>query len=289
MLHGAVALLAAGCFQENLPQIDIPGTVVVPRAAATRVVPILDEEGEVISTEERFDTRFLGPVFIGAYAGIEDSSFGFPHPTMGPVIGGQPGNTFPYGGTTAGRFDFACYESIKCKVVTGRFTDYADILDYFKNSLGLPVRDQYGEEIVESSTFQQHCYDYNFATSDGEMSFLGSEQFTENADGDFEASFLLPHTTFVEGMAIWGFMDAPAISLENVDVNGTFTSCNRDIGRVETEYNQYYYEGAPYYDVLNIPTTYLGDGDWTADGTTFVTSPDEQPVLRVGIAYSEGQ
>ena len=41
----------------------------------------------------------------------------------------MPGNAYPYGGGSVGRYDFACFSSVACKVVTGRFTDYDDILD----------------------------------------------------------------------------------------------------------------------------------------------------------------
>ena len=52
--------LALGCaFDEELPQADITGTVVIPREAATR--RILDEEtGEIT---EVTDSRFIGPVY----------------------------------------------------------------------------------------------------------------------------------------------------------------------------------------------------------------------------------
>lgn len=274
----------AGCYQENLPQIDIAGKVVLPRAAATRTVPVVDDQGSVTGTTEVTDPRLLGPVFLGAYSGIDTTAFVYPHPAMGPVINGVPGNAFPYGATTVGRFDFACYEFLACKVTTGRFTSYADMLDYFANVLATPVVDVYGTEIEAGSTFQQRCYDYFNITSDEEVSFLGPESFTENADGDFEGSFLMAHTTYVEGMSFWGFMDAPTVDPVSPSSNGSFSTCNATAGRQYVEYDQDFYEGAPYADVLNVPSYYIYVGDWVADGSTVMTSPDEEPTINLTVS-----
>ena len=153
-----ILLSVLGCYQENLPDYDFVGKVVVPKAAATRLIS--NGEG---GTEEVTDARFIGPVFLGAYSGIDTVSFPYPHPSMGPILDSSvPGNTFPYGGTSVGRFDFACYDTLACKVVTGRFTDYNDVLDYFR-IIGKPVTDFEGTEIDSSSTFQQQCYYYYHA------------------------------------------------------------------------------------------------------------------------------
>jgi len=278
--------LLVGCFQENLPQIDVVGKVVLPRAAATRSVPIL-EDGQVVGNEEVTDVRLVGPIFVGAYSGIDTTSFTYPHPAMGPVIAGEAGDAFPYGGTTVGRYDYACYESIACKVTTGRFKDYADIIDYFGKVLGAPVVDSHGFEISSADTFQQYCYDYFNITSDQELSFIGDEQFTENADGDFEASFQMPRTTFKEGMTIWGFMDAPVVSVVDTLNNGTFSTCDADAGRDYTEYDNVVDEGAAYDDILNLPSGYLRVGDWVSDGSTTMTSQDDQPTVTLGVSLEE--
>jgi len=279
--------LAIGCaYEEELPEKDILGTVIVPAAAATRLLP---------SGEEVEDPRHIGPIFLGAFAGIDEVSFGYPHPSMGPIIQSDtPGNTFPYGGTTVGRFDFACYEALACKVVTGRFSDYADVLDYF-SGLGNPVTDANGAEVVNGSTFQQACYDYFFATSDEEMSFIGADQFTKNADGDYEASFTMAHTVFVDGMRIWGWMDAPTIDLANTSDNGGFSTCDPTSGRNEVEYDEDFYEGRVYVDVLNTPSQYIYAGDWVASTTddTLVTLVEDDsgdmvpssPVVRLDLGF----
>jgi hypothetical protein len=219
-------LLALGCaYQEVVPEKDIYGTVIVPREAATRLLP---------GGEEVTDIRLIGPVYLGAFSGIDSVSFNYPHPDMGPIVtADEPGDTFPFGGTTVGRFDFACYEALACKVVTGRFTDYADILDYF-SMLGNPVQDANGAEVLNPSTFQQACYDYFYATSDAEFSFIGEQDFVENADGDFEASFTMAHTVFVDGMSIWGWMDSPNIDLANTLNSGGFSTRKRVARRPTT-------------------------------------------------------
>lgn len=275
--------LLACSYQENVPEVDISGTVVVPRAAATRTE--VDDAG---NETEVVDQRIIGPVILGAFSGIDRLSFGYPHPAMGPVIEADtPGDAFPYGGTTVGRIDFACYEALSCRVATGRFADYADILDYFANVVGIPVTDPYGTVIDDASTFQQYCYEYFEYTSDQEMSFIGDLDFEENADGDFEAEFFMPHTQFVDGMTIWGWMDAPAVSIANPEVHGTFSSCNADAGRQYTDYDQTYYEGRLNYDLLNLPSMYINWGDWVADGEAVLATAEDTPTVNLSFYYGE--
>ncbi len=280
-------ILALGCaYEEVLPEKDITGTVIVPAAAVTRLLP----NGETLE-----DPRLMGPIFLGAFSGIDSTSFGYPHPSMGPIVTADtPGDTFPYGGTTVGRFDFACYEALACKVVTGRFEDYADILDYFE-LLENPVRDANGALVDNASTFQQACYEYYYATSDAEMAFIGADQFTVNGDGDYEASFTMPHTVFVDGMKLWGWMDAPTIDLANSSNNGGFSTCDPNSGRNQVEYDEDYYEGRAYYDALNTPSQYVFDGDWIAQDTeeAVVTLVEDEsgemvptnPVVRLDFGF----
>lgn len=277
-------ILAFGCaYQEELPERDIYGKVIVPAEAVTRLLP----SGETVE-----DPRFIGPIFLGAFSGIDFTSFNYPHPTMGPIITSDtPGDTFPYGGTTVGRYDFACYEELACKVVTGRFADYGDILDYF-NILENPVTDNDGNVIENPSTFQQACYDYYHATSDAEMAFIGADQFTKNADGDYEASFVMAHTVFVDGMTVWGWMDAPTIDLANPANSGGYSTCDPNAtGRNANEYDEDFYEGRVYYDALNVPSQYIYAGDWIAQGAeeAVVTQNEagetSQPVVRLDFGF----
>ncbi|MDP2315034.1 MAG: hypothetical protein Q8P41_19190 [Pseudomonadota bacterium] len=279
-----ILILALGCaYNEELPEKDILGTVIVPAAAATR----LQADGTTAT-----DPRFIGPIFLGAYSGIDTVSFGYPHPSMGPIVTADtPGDAFPYGGTTVGRYDFACYESLACKVVTGRFSDYNDMLEYFGTVLGSPIQDDNGADVANGSTFQQACYDYFYATSDQEMAFLGDLDFALNADGDFEAAFVMPHTVFVEGMTIWGWMDAPEIVPANPTESGGFSSCDVSTGREFDQYDENFREGRVYFDALNTPSQYIYAGDWVASGAeeAVVNSPDDKPVVRLDFGFGVGE
>lgn len=290
----ALLVILGGCWQENLPQVDIQGKVVLPRSAATRDIPVLDANGDLtydvdgnVITEEWTDPRLIGPVYLGAYSAIDTVSFDFPHPKMGPIITADvPGDTFPYGGTTVGRIDFACYEALRCKVSTGRFTDYAAILEYFKK-IGTPVVDYRGNTVDSASTFQQYCYDYFYYTSDAEISFIGDLDFTERDDGDFEAEYYMAQVTFVPGMSLWGFMDAPDILATQPEEEGTFDTCYLEYGgRSVTDYDQSYYEGGPYNDILNFPATYVQEHDFVAEGVV-IDSPDETPEIVLSFEVEE--
>lgn len=274
--------ILTGCYQENLAQIDIPGKLLIPKAAATRTVPVFADDGTITGTTELTDVRFLGPIYIGAFSGIDSTSFTYPHPAMGPVIGGLSGDAFPYGATSVGRFDFACEKGLACLVTTGRFETYDSVIDYFNNILGNPVTDLHGDPVLTGSELQQQCYEYYYATSDAEISFVGPTDFTETDAGDFEADFVLPHTTYIEGMAIWGYMDAPAIDTVVTDQNGSFSTCNASSGgRIVYDYDQTFNEGATEVDAINVPSNYLRVGDWVTDGETFLNSPDEEPTLNL--------
>lgn len=284
----SILLPLVGCvYQEHLPEIDIRGKVIVPRAAATRTTPDADGDGV---TEEVTDVRLIGPVYLGAFAGIDTASFSYPHPAMGPIVTSDfPGNTFPFGGATVGRLDFACYEAIACKVTTGRFTSYDDVIDYFSRILGTPILDRYGAVVDNSSVFQQYCYQYFDATSEQEINFIDAADFVENDDGDFEADFLMAHTVFNEGMAIWGWMDAPQIGTDSVEANGAYGTCNARGGRQFTEYDQDYYEGRPYTNTLNYPSQYVYDGDWVSSGDVTMQAREDEPVVHLDVLVSEGE
>lgn len=281
-----ILLTALACYQENIPEVDLVGKVVLPRAAATRLVPTYDADGNISGSQEVTDTRLIGPVFLGAYAGMDFSSFAYPHPSMGPILDAStPGDAFPYGGTSVGRYDFACYDMLACKVVTGRFSDYNDVLDYFR-MIGRPVTNFDGDEIQYGSTFQQQCYYYYYATSDVEISFIGAQDFSENDAGDFEATFNMPHTTFNEGMALWGYMDAPIISALSTASNGTFTTCQETNSHEVPDYNNTYTEGEQVTDSLNYPSLSITSGDWVGDGNTFVQSADDDLTVNLSFQYT---
>jgi hypothetical protein len=289
ILTSLILLPLVACrYEESIPERDLVGKVVIPRAAATQQV--INADGTL--GEEITDVRLLGPVYLGAYSGVDTESFPYPHPAMGPVITSDyPGNTFPYGGTTVGRFEFGCFESTACRVTTGRFKDYADVLDYFANVLGDPVTDARGDVVDSPSAMQQACYTYHNVTTDAEIAFVGGDnlKFTENADGDFEAEFLMPHTVFVENMVIWGWMDAPRITLDAGDVNGQFSTCDGATGRQVNEYDQEYFQGRTQYDLLNFPSLYVYEGDYVADGQATVASVDDVVTVNLNIPVTEAE
>lgn len=283
-----VIAVMGGCYQENLPQVDLHGTVVLPVEAAQLSVVTLDGQGNVTDATPVDDARAIGPVFLGAFASMDTSSFSYPHPSMGPIVTStQPGDTFPYGASSVGRFDFACYKFLACKISTGRFSSYADILDYFNNVVGNPIVDDHGYPVEASSTFQQQCYEYFYATADEEFSFIGDLDFTLT-DAGYEADFVMPHTTLEPGMSLWGFMDAPVSKVDGYYTYSGFSTCNSsDGGNQHVQYDQDFYEGAPYPDILNYPSSYIRIGDWVADGQTTVNSADDDLVINLSVQVQE--
>jgi hypothetical protein len=262
-------LLVLGCtFDEHLPQVDISGTVVIPREAATRTVTN-PTTGELV---EVTDTRFIGPVVLGAFASINADDFPYPHPEIGPVIGGElEGNTYPYGGGTVGRFDFACFEDLACRISTGRFRDFQDILNFFAETLDDPVVDEYGTVVDSAEYFRAYCYELFQYTADYELAFVSNADmdgdgtvadgeglhFAENPNGDFEANFTLWQVTYKPDMQLWGWMDTPSEKY-------TFSTCDPDRGQRNTKYSNDYYYGSNYTDLLNYPSKYVYENDWVS-------------------------
>lgn len=280
-------LLVLGCvWDEELPERDFVGRLVIPKAAATRE----KVDGTGAAGETVFDVRFMGPIYVGAYSGMNFEAFSYPHPAMGPVIdAGEPGNAFPYGGTTIGRLDFACYEAIKCRVVTGRFETYDALIDYFANYIGSPIVDAEGELVTSASVFQQECYELFDYTSDAELAFIGAERLDFEEEGDnLVAEFVLPHTLYKEGMSVWGWMDAPALTAAVGDVDGAFSTCDIEAGRPWDVYDEEFAQGRTQLDLMNYPSNYIYGGDWVADGLTVVASEDAEIEVNINIQVSEG-
>jgi hypothetical protein len=271
----SVVSMLACAFDEKVPEVDIQGVLRIPVEAASRYPVTLGDDDVTLEVGElTADVRFIGAVYLGAYSGIDTISFDYPHPAMGPSIDGQLGDTYPYGGTTVGRFDFACYQAVACRVVTGRFTSFGDVIDYFANSLGKPIENVLGEEVVTEDAYREECYDYFEITTDAELAFIGEPQFVR--DGDyFVADFKMPHTLGVDGAWIWGFMDAPEIDRLQTDSNGTFTTCNPSVGRNRTDYNETTIEGRTEYEVLNEPSRYISPGDWVTGSPVKLTFDEE--------------
>lgn len=279
----AVASLLAitgACTGEGLEIHDLVGKIVVPREAATQVyqdrVPRVDGNGDPVTDvngnqiydiEDRTvtDVALIGPIYVGAYPEIDYFARRFPSPKVGPVD-----LAYPYIGTAVGDFRFACLESLACKVVSGRFVDYDDLVSFFNDEVGYQITDPFMQPVEVGEYIRQQCFELLRVTSDQEVRITVTQdqnddgvldaadlQFVENADGDFEAEFKMWQAEFFEGMQLWAYMDAP-----NGDAF-TFDSCNGDEGFDENTYTSDYQAGIPYQDLLNSPHDYINEGDWT--------------------------
>ena len=266
----------AGCaYQEDLPEVDLLGTVRIPAAASQF------EFGEDIDKLEIIDdARAMGPVYIGVFPSVQEGLYDFPHPEIGPVLNtSQEGDTYPYGGTTIGRFDWACYQELVCKVTTGRFTSYDDLLDYFANVIGDSVSDSEGVEVGSGTEFQEHCYELLFATADYEMLFINETTDFVLEDGYYVAEDVeIPQVPYTEGMAIWGWMDMPSRTYE-------YSTCDPGNGEIASYYNEFYDRGTNYIDVLNFPGKYIDPGDWIVQEAVLVNDPDAKFDLEIGFNY----
>lgn len=274
-------LAQTGCtYDEQLPQADITGSVIIPREAATRtfVDPVTGEESELT------DVRFIGPVYIGAFPSVNELDYGYAHPEMGPVIQADvEGNTYPYGGGSVGRFDFACFEYLACRTPTGRFRDYDDLLDFFSDVVGDPVQDAFGNQVDSAGYFQSVCYNLFEITADYEMEWISEVDylgepidrmdFVENSDGDFEATFNIWRSNYQPGMQIWGWMDAPSdMGVDTVPNNRfRFGTCNEQNGQTNNEYNNDFAFGVTQNNLINFPGRYISDGDWIVGMEDVVT------------------
>lgn len=283
-----LALGAAACgFEEDLPEVDFSGRVIVPKEAATKTIEIDGVETELT------DVRFLGPVFLGAYPSVTTSDFAYPHPEMGPIIDpAYPGDTYPYGGTSIGRFDFACFEAVACKVTTGRFESFEKIIEYFSWS-DEPVVDPFGNTVESADYYMQYCLDYYYNTELTEFGFLAiaedgdgdlvpsldfvqitaDHELAADYEGDFVAEFTMRHAVYTEGMSIWGFIDNPSQDF-------TFSTCNDDVyGNARNDYNLYFNAGGHHHDILNYPSLYINHGDWVVRDAHVMTSREDEPLL----------
>lgn len=272
------AMLASGCaFQEDLPEVDLQGVVRLPAAISQfnyTLDPDLNEDPDVID-----DARGIGPVYLGVFPSVQEGLYDFPHPEIGPVLSSsQEGNTYPYGGTSIGRFDWACYQQLICKVTTGRFTSFDDIIDYFSNTLSDPIEDSLGDEVIGGSDFQERCFEVLYMTGDYELLFVNDEtDFVLNGDF-YEAEVNIPHTIYAEGMSVWGWVDMPSQTYE-------FASCDPTVGQRQQYYDQNIDLGTNFLDLLNYPGNYIDSGDWVVEEPAIITDPEEEFTLEIGFHY----
>lgn len=283
----------SGCtWNEDFTHFDLVGTVRLPKEAASFIY--VDDKGveNIIA-----DPRAIGPVYLGAFPSVREGDFPYSHPEMGPIItSDHPGDTYPYGGGTVGRMSWGCYQSTVCRTVTGRFTGFGDILDWFNGVLGpldgttnaLEITDSSGTVITDDEVYRERCYDFLDYTSDAEVEFVPPDDSEStiadyldfHEDGDYYvADVELLHVKLVEGMQIWGWVDMPT-----ADFN--FASCDpNDPNRFANVYNEYYPMGSSYGDLLNFPSLYIDVGDWVVDDAAVIEDPEKDFTVTLGYHY----
>lgn len=276
-------LLFVGCAYEEtaLEHFDLNGVVRIPAEAAEITVTVTDPE-TAIPTDKLLaqDVRNLGPVYLGVFASIDESLFDYPHPEIGPVLSGNSLEVYPYGGTTVGRPDFACYQALRCKVTTGRFESYDEIIQYFAEELEQPILNQFGEEVTSALEFREWCYQTMFLTSDNELPFLALDGADfELRDGYWEADATIYHSYFKEGAVVWGWMDTPSRSYN-------YASCNTDTwGWNLFYYDQDYRTGATEAGILNTPDNFIDLGDWISSESPTLKNPEDLFEITLGLHY----
>ncbi len=269
----------SGCYNENdyLTHRDLKGTVTIP--AEYVQLEVLDAEDNLKTLSD--DPRVLGPVYLGVFASIRNDLYSYPHPEIGPILDeGTEGNTYPYGGTTIGRFDWGCYQQMKCKLVTGRYQDYDEVLDFFADDLESPILNDDSDEVTSGVELRERCYEMQYLTGDAEVRFVGPLDFEPTSNGDYVADVEILHTEFVEGVQIWGWMDMPSSTFD-------FRTCDETEGNQVFYYDENYQSGTNFVDVLNFPGKYVGDGDLVAEEAAVVTDPDKEFSLTLGLKIDE--
>lgn len=301
---GLIGLSYGGCaYEENLNEKDLTGLVRIPVEALESLQLIdsdgtptmdggftVDENGAPI-LDITDQMGLLGPVYLGAFPSVQEGDYAYPHPEMGPILDAdRPGDTYPYGGTTVGRFDYACYEQLRCKVVTGRYTDYGEIIDFFADVVQEPIVAPDGSEVTSPDAYQEHCFGTEYVTTNDELSFVDDDPqedvlpyfkpyFRLNDDGDFYiADVTIPHTVVVDEMELWGWVDMPSARYN-------FSTCDESEGDYHYRYTEQYYKGSSYPDILNYPGQYIDEGDWVADPFVVDSSTDDNFVIDFNIKF----
>jgi hypothetical protein len=269
---------------------DFSGTIVLPPEAATR--DILQSDG---STQTVVDARLIGPVYLGLYPSVVEGLEDYPSPERGPGYQtGIDGDAYPYGGTSLGDIRFACLEFFKCKVVSGRYVTFQDMVEWFNETLDTPITDVTGEVVTNGDYVADQCFDLlNYVdeeeirltvtedvNEDGSLD-KGDLEFVEQQDGSWQASFSILQQEYFEndetgqGFTLWGWMDAPST------VSNKFSTCEPEQGLRVTEYNRDFYAGQPYNDLLNFPQKYIAGGDYVASEAHVYQSPEDEVTLRL--------
>lgn len=277
LLVTAVALIGSACaYEENLPNTDLVGKVVIPKENTN--VRLTNSDGEEWFIEN--DVRAIGPVYIGVYAGIDETLYAYPHPEWGPLLAdAEQGNAYPYGGTSSGRFAWGCYEATVCKTVSGRYETYQAVLDFFRDQLRAPLLDDEGNEVTTALQYEERCYEIEYVTSDEELDIVGPLDFEEDGD-NWVADVSILRSKYAAGMHIWGFADMPSTTF-------SFDTCNPSDGAYHSNYDERYYKGTNYRDVLNYPGYYISEGDLVSAESVEITEEGAEFELTLGYKHEE--
>jgi hypothetical protein len=289
---GASALGASGCtYDEGLNIHDLTGTVVVSRDAVTRTIDLTDPNTGIVTTESVTDLRLLGPVYIGLFASVRDNLERYPHPERGPAFGvdaAAAGDTYPYGGTTMGDLRYSCLEAFSCRFVSGRYTSYQSMIDWFSSVLG-DVPEDSGRPVSSGEQLRQICMELYEVNSDNELRMVEDRDldgtideadldFIENADGDFEGRFEILDADFYAGMSAWAFADNPGAAGYRID------TCTDQNGYFETTYDRRFRSGLQQPDVLNFPANYIREGDFVASEGFIWDDPEAEATIVIDFA-----
>jgi len=235
----AAALLAlTGCFNEELPEQNLAGQVIVPSSVAE-------------------DSRALGMVYIGIFEAWDPEQLGYSYPATGPRIGDNPlGDAQPYGGTTIGEYVYPCLRAVQCEIITGRYSNLEDVLEIN------PINNEDGSAMNSEQLYDQCQWYYGWNSID-EFRFVGADtlDFKQNEDGDWAADFLAWHSQVPAGAILWGFID------------NDFTTCSEAQGAINRRRSDdgiFFREGTNFADVLNFPDKYITDGDMVSSAPTVI-------------------
>jgi hypothetical protein len=269
--------LSCGYVEEGINRADIKVKVKIP--ADMLSVEMENGDGERWTIDG--DPRSIGPVFLGLYSSVEPGHYSYLHPEMGPILTeGTPGDAYPYGGTTVGRFDWGCTQDTQCKIVTGRYDSYEDVLDYFRDQVRTPILDPAGDEYTSGTAYQEECFESRFYTSDNEVDFLRTEPQFQLVGDYWEAEITILQTYFQEGITLWGWVDMPSFTYD-------FVTCDESQGDEVNYYDFREATGVIRPGVLNFPGLYIDYGDLIATEGVIVNDADAQHEIILGFRNEE--
>ncbi|MCB9696690.1 MAG: hypothetical protein H6738_07920 [Alphaproteobacteria bacterium] len=295
-----LSLLASGCaYEEGLLIQNMTGTVHIPGQFATRDIVLPDGTTETLGP----DIKLLGPVYLGLFPSVQPANVAerYPYPEVGPQYKADvQGDTYPYGGTTVGDLRYACFSFLACKLSSGRFVDYQEIVDWYAK-IGTPLKDEAGAEVTNGEYLRQTCYNILAATTDDEVRITAYEDRNDDgtidagdldfvydaANDEFVGEFTLWQQEFFydqnqegctpgkdcTGFSLWGWVDSPGAG------SFQFSTCDASSGFQNQEYNADFFGGRAHQDLLNFPSKYISTGDVVASEPFVWSNIDDHPAL----------